>query len=283
MKKKLLQLSAAVLSLVFLAAVAHAYTPPISAPTAGNSDAPLNVGSVDQAKSGGISVGTFLAQKSAYFDQNVLFDGLIRGGTPAASAPITFGGPSNKVDVLFSGALSINGVYQSNSLKTNDGGTDPICADANGVIYVCSQTPPPPPTPAQPIDVAAQYATYPAGTFVVGTLSQSTEVSVTITVDASVPSSGNGTLSYIKNFYTADARAAGSCSLTSTPTTLGTLTIYAGETRSDEVANGGGTLQLPSGCNPATTTITISSYTPHSTPQGRPIVALQGIPLEYQQ
>lgn len=279
MKKQLLQLLICALSLVFVATVAKAYTPPVSAPGNGNSDAPLNVSAVNQSKTGGLTVGTFQARNDSYFDQNVYFDGLIRGGTvnSPASTPVTFGGPANKVDVSFTGTASINGVYQSDSLKTG-GGLKPLCANQNGTVYLCAAAPVAPPPPAVPIHVLAQYQTFnPSGasngtltTLVVAVLTQ--PVSTNVTAQIVAVAGGNNSLGFLKNFYTADAKAVGVCQLTSNPTTIGTFTIFAGTTNSSQ-SNGGGAIALPSGCSPLTTSIYVTTYSPHTTPQGVPIIA----------
>ncbi len=141
MKKQLSQLLIASAALVLLAGIAHAYTPPKSAPGAGNTDAPITTASTNQVKSGGLSVGTFVAQKDADFEQMTFLNGMVLGGSSSDTTdkPVTFGSSASKVNVLFTGRLEVKGVYQSDSLKTG-GGKKPICANADGVLYICDNS-----------------------------------------------------------------------------------------------------------------------------------------------
>jgi hypothetical protein len=274
MKKKFLQLSLAALSLVFLAAVTHAYIAPTAAPGADNTDAPLDVSALNQAKSGGLTVGTFQAQQDAYFDQTVLFDGLLRGGTATnATAPINFGGSANKVDVNFSGAVSIDGIYQSDTLKNSASAPEPVCGDTNGTIFLCGTTPSSP-VSGQTIDLFAVNDVLPAGNFAVAKITQSTDKNITVTIDiaANEPVNG-GPVSMIKNFYTANAIEAGVCDISTHPITLGTVVILAGTTNSYNSFGEGGALGYPGGCNPSNSTLSVGSYSPTVDSEGRDIVA----------
>lgn len=137
MKQKLTQLGIALLALVLIAPVAIAYNAPEGSPSTYNSDGPLTVGPTDQVKDGGLSVNAFQARGNAYFDQNVSFHGAVYGGTAAAPGPIVFGSTTNNVDLAINGASEATGTYQSDSLKNDDGNT-PVCADKDGVFYLCS-------------------------------------------------------------------------------------------------------------------------------------------------
>ncbi len=255
MKKQLIQILICSLALVFIATLVHAYSAPMGTAGTANTYGPLDTSSVDQTKAGGLTVGTFQDQGNALFMQNTLFNGLLRGGSAASTTvmPVTFGGPSNKVDVAFTGGVSINGTYQSNTLKTG-GGKKPLCANPAGVLYICGTTPPVYSQP-QTVNASAQYETFSAGQFVVAKLSQSVSKDVQVSISAtSTP------LAFWSNFYTAHAVTSGVCHYTSTPTSLGTVTVYAGSTDSSSVS--GGTLTLASGCNSTNTYLTVTSVNP---------------------
>jgi hypothetical protein len=269
MKKQLLQLLLCSLALVCIATMTRAYSVPIGAVGAVNTNPPLDTSSLDQIKSGGLSIGTFHVQGNSSFGSNpttnyVLLNGLVRGGNATSTTPgqVVFGGTSNKVDVAFSGGVAIDGTFQSDTLKTG-GGKKPLCANGNGALYICGTTPPSVPQ-AQTVVASAQFETFSAGQFVVAMLSQ--KVSKNVQVSISAYATGSGTPppgAFLMNFYTAHARLAGTCYYTSTPTPLGTLTVYAANTDSSAGTNGG-TFSLPSGCDSTNTSLIVTSVSPTS-------------------
>jgi hypothetical protein len=261
MKKQLLQIIGLSLFAVLIASVASAYTPPSAAAPAGNTDGPLTVGSANQIKAGGLTVGTFQARENAYFDKNVLFNGLIRGGTPNAAAPVKIGDSAAKTSVALSGTMNIDGYYQSDSLKTG-GGKKPLCSDDNGVLYICGGTVPALPSKSKSVNLYAGYV-YPSQVSISAYLSKPVISQVRASVSAALASNTNNSsvISMIKNFYTAHAYVPGGqpCTLTTTPTVIGNLLINPGYTAATS------TLALPQNCNASDVVLSISSYSPHTT------------------
>lgn len=260
MKKTPIQLVAVLIAIVFLAGVTHAYIAPTGAAGTTNTDGPLTATSVDEAKAGGLGVGTFLAQKNSLFQQNTYLDASIRGGTPTSSAnvPVKFGDSTYKVDTAFTGTIGISGFYQSDTLKTG-GGKKPLCANSTGTLYICGQTPPGATQP-QAILLTINFAS--SNTTIAARLSQSIEKDVTVHVMAKKGNGGSGLMTYLKNFYTAEAYVTpGVCSLGTNYTALQTLTIYAGTVSSNEIG-------LPPGCDSSNTNIAISSYSPTVSEKG---------------
>lgn len=265
MKKNLLQLVLCAFALIFVASMVSAYTLPTKAPSAGNTDGPLIIGAINQTKSGGLSVGSFQVRKDAYFAQNVFFNGLLRGGTATSNigAPVKFGGPSNRVDALFSGAVSISGTYQSNTLKTG-GGKKPLCADSTGTLYICGTSAILPPPDPQAVILSLKFNPDGSGDATVSAkLSTSIEKDVTVHVSARKGSGSAGPISFLKNFYTANAFITpGVCPLSTTFTPVGSvLTISAGTLESNQ-------LGLPPACNESNTDLIITSYSPTTSSKG---------------
>lgn len=244
---------------------AYTFTGPTAAPTANNTEAPLDITGTDQVKNGGLSVNTFQSRSAADFAQQVTFKGLVNGGTVTkAASTISFGDSSHKVSVNNTGNATVAGTLQSDSLKTG-GGNKPVCADADGTIYICGAAAAPANT--TPIYLRALTESN-NGYFAVAQLSEPTNTNLVITIAASVPSTtgGDNAMNFLKNAYTADARAAGVCYLTSTPTDIGTVTILGGNTTSESIP-------FPSGCDPTEVSIRLSfSSYPHQTQGGRPII-----------
>ncbi|MES2224661.1 MAG: hypothetical protein V4478_01600 [Patescibacteria group bacterium] len=261
MKKKLLQLLVLAPALLLVAGLAAAYTPPVSLPPQGNTDAPLDIGTANQIKDGDLGVAAFEARGNAYLAKDVFFNGMIRGGTPAdKDSAVAFGGAANKVSVLVNGTASIIGHYQSDTLKTPSGNKEPVCADANGVFYLCGASAGP--APVNPVYVSIDYQT-PGSTNVVAHLSEGISSQVTVYIQAS--SGSAAPMSFLQKYFTANAYYQDACQLTSTPTVLGSVTIPHDQTVSNNV------ITLPNGCSPSSTYISISSYSPQSTVGGRPI------------
>ncbi|MEO5646358.1 MAG: hypothetical protein ABIO57_01140 [Candidatus Paceibacterota bacterium] len=264
MKKNLSQLLLLIPMLIFSAGLTAAYTPPVATPPQDNTDAPLDVGTADQVKDGDLAVTTFEARGNAYLAKDTFFNGMVRGDTPAdKDSTVTFGGSANNVSVAINGTAAILGHYQSDSLKTPSGNKEPLCANATGTFYLCGSTATPATTQSK-VYVSLQYDPY-GGRNIVAVLSEPVSSAVTAYVDASTGSAAPDALSMIKNYFTADAKLQGSCSLSSSPRSIGGLTIPKDQTISNSV------ITLPDGCDPAATYISISSYSPQSTLGGRPI------------
>ena len=250
-------------------------TPPgcASGTTAGtppncNTDSPLDISATDQVKDGGLSVNTFQSRTGSDFVQQTAFTGLVNGGTnTVTSSTIPFGTTAKKVSISQSGNTKIVGTYQSDSLKTG-GGSKPLCASTDGTFYICGAAAAP--TNPNPIYVSATMQLFGAGmsgTEAGAHLSEATNAPVTVTIAASsAASGGSNPLSYLKNMFTANARFSGVCYYTSTPTDVGTVTIYGGQTDSDQIP-------LPAGCDSSNTYLSISSYSPHTTMGGRSVIA----------
>ena len=98
MKKYLRSQLMLIVPLLFVAgisAAAFTYTGPSSAPSAGNTEAPLDISTNDQVKNGGLSVNEFHVSGNSYFDQDSAFSGHIFGETN--SDIVTFGTSANQI------------------------------------------------------------------------------------------------------------------------------------------------------------------------------------------
>ncbi|GEM_PF-2334463 len=139
MKKGLSQLLI-LIPLLFVAGVsfaAYSYVGPTCAPEGCNTDAPLDGTASVQVKNGGLSVSAFYVPGNAYFDQNSYVGGAIFGPTTTNNTVIV-GTSAAPASVVNTGNIFISGQYQSNTLKTG-GGKKPLCTDANGTLYICTQ------------------------------------------------------------------------------------------------------------------------------------------------
>ncbi len=91
------------------------WTAPTASPPGGNAYPPLNTSSVNQAKQGGLGVGTFLATDIAYFLGDVSFG----------------------CDVLNCGTAYTPDVYIQ-ELKDGSANIVPVCVDgATGKLVIC--------------------------------------------------------------------------------------------------------------------------------------------------
>ncbi|MDB5188780.1 MAG: hypothetical protein JWM92_378 [Candidatus Nomurabacteria bacterium] len=252
-----------------LALAAYSFTAPTSGPSANNTDSPLDTSSTDQIKNGNLAVNTFQSAAGAYFAQQVSLTGMVRGGTPSdASSTVSFGDSGHAVSVSNIGNTGIAGNYQSDSLKTS-GGTKPLCADTHGTLYICNTTPP---TNTAPIYLSSFSSFDPSISSDINnnnyriyvSISEPTSSTVTATLSAT---SGNvpAAMNFLKGMFTAEARMANTCNYTTTPTTIGTLTINPDNTVSWD------NLTLPIGCDNTNSYVYISSYSPHVTAGGRTI------------
>ncbi len=119
------------------------FTEPTGAPVMSNKDVPIHVGA-DQVKNGGLSVGTFLANQNAQFDQQVFLGGttarMVRGGAPAtANSTVNIGGfnVDNSVDRV---KTMVDGSVFANSLEGTDlsnNSSRKVCANAAGKLVLC--------------------------------------------------------------------------------------------------------------------------------------------------
>jgi len=114
MKKDLLNtlkiLTAAIILSFSISAVYAQWAPPTQAPPGGNVDAPINVGATAQVKSGGLSVGAFLAN-NAQFNGNVTASGNVTANdVSAGSGAFSDGVTANSLSAssgTFSGNLGV--------------------------------------------------------------------------------------------------------------------------------------------------------------------------------
>ena len=154
--------------LMGVATVAGAYTPPSGAAFELNTSGPITIGVTNQDKAGGLWVKTFQARGDAYFNLDTYIQGDIIGkdlrGDGTTTVRIggqTADGVIHTVSAGIHGAISVNGVIQSNSLATGPGGgKKPVCADANGTFFLCSSTTPPPTPTNTPPATSATVAFY---------------------------------------------------------------------------------------------------------------------------
>jgi hypothetical protein len=248
-----------------LSYAAYTYIAPTGVPTTNNTDGPLVDTSTDQAKAGGLSVNAFSAAHNSLLNQNAIFAGPVFGGTPDdPTSPVVIGDSTSSLGLNITGSDSITGAYQSDILKTG-GGLKPLCADTTGQFYICGTTPP---SKTQPVLLSTTFTTVPAGNAVVATLSHWVRDPVTAEIyytaagwQVGDPAPIIGFLNDIKNFYTADAIPAGVCVSTTQAIDLGTAYIPAGATQSQPIV-------LPENCSTDQLTMSIQTYSPHTTSDG---------------
>ncbi len=106
-------------------------------PPDGNTPAPLNVGILDQIKTGGLAVDAFVANANAEMDGNTYFDGVLHSAD--ANGTINFGDSTKNSAV----SLAINGWFTDNngtmkSAPLANNTMNPICADETGTIVLCT-------------------------------------------------------------------------------------------------------------------------------------------------
>jgi hypothetical protein len=243
-----------------LSYAAYTYIAPTGVPTTNNTDGPLVDTSTDQAKAGGLSVNAFSAAHNSLLNQNAIFAGPVFGGTPDdPTSPVVIGDSTSSLGLNITGSDSITGAYQSDILKTG-GGLKPLCADTTGQFYICGTTPP---SKTQPVLLSTTFTTVPAGNAVVATLSHWVRDPVTAEIyyTAAGWQPTLGFLDNIKNLYTAYALPAGTCLSTNQPVDLWTAYIPAGQTQSQAIV-------LPQNCSTGQLTMSIGTYSPHTTSDG---------------
>lgn len=167
------------LVLATLASYAHASWGTLGAPYTGptgsfpnnNTAFPLNVGTGDQIKVGGLSLGgPFIAAANAQIDGSAIFHGAIRGGIPASAGSdqtVSFGGNGAGTHIALTGGLS-NTNYRVQSTPLSNTNNGAICANEIGVLVLCdvnSTAPYVPPDPTSPpapspVQATAQVAMY---------------------------------------------------------------------------------------------------------------------------
>lgn len=99
---------------------------------------PVHAG-LDQVKTGGLSVGTFIANQGASFAQDVYFNGPVRGGTPAdPHSQITIGDTTNVVSATINGAVDAFAGLSSGALAHTSQNPVPVCTDNNGTLGFCT-------------------------------------------------------------------------------------------------------------------------------------------------
>lgn len=142
-----------VLGLTLSAGISYAtnWVAPAGSPPGNNAEAPINVGTAGQLKNGGLGVQGFIAWDNALFAKNVWIkdplnpsakgnlevsgDVLVRDNTNIVGN-LTVGDAS--VDPTQGGVTKIATLTHSNSTDTH------VCADQNGVLFLCGATPPSP-------------------------------------------------------------------------------------------------------------------------------------------
>jgi hypothetical protein len=109
-----------------------------SQPTTNNVSDSLNVGSSDQTKQGGLSLGGwFSAVQNAQIVGQTFINGMLRAGAPGdKTSEILFGGSNSTVNVEVSGGVSTSGTMTSKKLAIKDGSN--LCADSEGNIVTCA-------------------------------------------------------------------------------------------------------------------------------------------------
>jgi hypothetical protein len=129
------------LSYAASAATFNAATPP---PPSNNTAAPINVGSTDQVKQGGLSVLAFIANQNAELDGNTYFTGTLHADPANTNSAINFGG-TDPNGILRNVALAITGGFSNTgsiaSAPLINQNLSPVCADANGTVLLCGAAP----------------------------------------------------------------------------------------------------------------------------------------------
>ena len=117
-----------------------------SAPAA-NTDAPVNTSSIDQVKTGDISVDAFSVSKSAQFEKGVILQGILMGNaTSATTSILNIGGldPANiqrTVDMLVAnGKISVTNSVTLASLVATQPTNKELCATNTGTVVFCGDS-----------------------------------------------------------------------------------------------------------------------------------------------
>lgn len=151
-----------VLGLTLSAGISYAtnWIAPAGSPPGNNAEGPVNVGTSGQLKNGGLGVQGFVAWDNALFAKDVFIkdplnpsnkgnlevsgnttvgEGLVVGQNTNIGGNLTIGDVST--DPAQGGVTQIASLTHSNSTDTH------VCADQNGVLFLCGGTPPPPVDP----------------------------------------------------------------------------------------------------------------------------------------
>jgi hypothetical protein len=148
----------------FTALAAGTWNDPTANAPANNVAVPIHTGP-DQVKTtatcvsgncGGLSVGPFAVFSNAEFDQQVFFNGMIRGGSATTTdSQVNFGDTSHEVNGTVAGNVSAVGALQSKSVA--NASSSPLCAGTDGTIVVCGAAP----TATESYSIAAQEVVWP--------------------------------------------------------------------------------------------------------------------------
>ncbi len=118
-----------------LNASADTWAGPTGSAPANNIAAPLHVGP-DQIKAGGLSVGTLAVAQNAEFEQQVFFNGMIRGGNGStADSKVSFGDTAHIVNGTVKGDVNATGTLTSAQLANSS--STSVCAATDGTISLC--------------------------------------------------------------------------------------------------------------------------------------------------
>lgn len=126
------------------AAHAATFTNPSGTPPAGNTAFPINVGTANQVKQGGLAVQAFIASQNVELDGNSYFAGSWHADpTSANPGTISFGGTDpntvlRKVSLALTGGFGNSGSIASSPLANN--ALKPVCSDSNGSVVLCTAT-----------------------------------------------------------------------------------------------------------------------------------------------
>ncbi len=99
---------------------------------------PVHTG-LDQVKTGGLSVGTFIANQGASLKQETYFNGPLRGGTPAdPHSQIAIGDTTTPVSATINGVVDAFAGLSSGALAHTSQIPIPVCADDTGTLGFCT-------------------------------------------------------------------------------------------------------------------------------------------------
>lgn len=136
------------LVLATLASYAHAswgtlgnsYTAPTGSFPTNNTLFPITVGTSDQIKEGGLSLGgPFIAAANAQIDGSAIFHGALRGGSPIDTASfqtVSFGASGAATHVAITGGMA-NTKYKIYNVPLANASDGAVCANETGTLVLC--------------------------------------------------------------------------------------------------------------------------------------------------
>lgn len=126
-----------------------------------NYTAPIDTGSLDQIKTGDLTVNQFEAMQDSVFALGAYLQGVVRGGKLGDTGPTTlqFGDASRVVDSRFSGTVTVGGDMTTTALANNSVTPLHICADTTGTLVLCN----PPAATDLCSNITGTQSTIPAG------------------------------------------------------------------------------------------------------------------------